>query len=147
MVHALEEIQRLLRPTGTLIDIQAAVDAPPLVEVWLGQQRLFSESDPEFEYEDELGRSEAAVTDVLDRRVFVLEDRRRFELRVYAATVKELREYFAVVGAYDSEEPEEELLRRRDEMYARAQEVLKRAPDTEIVYAEPATMSRLSPIR
>ena len=47
----------------------------------------------------------------------------------------------------DPVEPEQTLLRRRDEMYARAHEVLERSTGAEIVYVEPATMSRLSPLR
>ena len=34
-------------------------------------------------------------------------------------------------------------MRRRDEMYARAHGALERTPGAEIVYVEPATMSRL----
>ena len=34
MVHALEEIHRLLKPAGTLIEIHPSVDAPPFVESW-----------------------------------------------------------------------------------------------------------------
>jgi SAM-dependent methyltransferase len=147
MVHALEEIHRLLKPVGVLIEIHPAVDAPPFVEVRSNGQLLFSQGDPVFDYEDDLRHADAAVASVLDRRVFLLEDRRRLELRTHATSVKELRDHWALVGAYDPEEPEETLLRRRDEMYARAHEVLKRAPGAEIVYVEPATMSRLSPLR
>jgi hypothetical protein len=77
----------------------------------------------------------------------VLDERRRFELRTYAASVNELRDHWALVGAYDPEEPEETLLRRRDEMYARAHDAMERSPGSEIVYVEPATMSRLTPRR
>jgi SAM-dependent methyltransferase len=147
MVHALEEIYRLLKPEGTLIEIHPAVDTPPLVEVRSNGKPSFSEDDPVFDYEEDLRQAEAAVATVIDRGLLVLDERRRFELRTYAASVKELRDHWALVGAYDPEEPEETLLRRRDEMYARAHEVLKRAPGAEIVYVEPATMSRLSPLR
>jgi hypothetical protein len=83
---------------------------------------------------------------VLDRGLFVLEDRRRFVLRAYAASVKEMREHWALVGAYDPEEPEETLLRRRDEMYSRAGAALNGAPGVpDLVYVEPAGMSRLVP--
>jgi hypothetical protein len=146
MVHALEEIHRLLKTAGTLIEIHPAVDAPPFVEVRSDGDLFFSEDDPVFEYED-LRHADAAVASVLDRGVFVLDDRRRFELRTYAASVKELRDHWAFVGAYDPEEPGETLVRRRDEMYARAHEALEGAPGSEIVYVEPATMSRLTPSR
>jgi hypothetical protein len=146
MVHALEEIHRLLKPDGTLIDIHPDVDTPPFVEVWSGGEPSFSENNPVFDYEDDLRRAERAVGTVIERGIFDLDRRRRFELRTYAASVSEMRDHWALVGAYDPEEPEETLLRRRDEMYARAREVLERAPGAEIVYVEPATMSRLSPV-
>jgi hypothetical protein len=146
MVHALEEIHRLLKPAGALIEIHPAVDAPPFVEVRSKGQLLFSEGDPVFDYEDDLRHADAAVASVLDQRVFLLEDRRTFELRTYATSVKELRDHWALVVAYDPEEPEETLLRRRDEMYARAHEVLELTAGAEIVYVEPATMSRLAPL-
>ena len=145
MVHALEEIHRLLKPVGILIEIHPAVDAPPFVEVRSNGLLSFSEDDPVFDYEDDLRHADAAVASVLDRGVFVLDDRRTFELRTYAASVKELRDHWAFVGAYDPEEPEQTLARRRDEMYARAYEALEVAPGSEIVYVEPATMSRLIP--
>jgi SAM-dependent methyltransferase len=145
MVHALEEIHRLLKPAGALIEIHPAVGARPSVEVRSNGQLLFSENDPVFDYEDDLRQADAAVASVLDRGVFVLDERRRFELRTHAASVKEMRDHWAFVGAYDPEEPEETLVRRRDEMYARAHEALQRSAGAELVYVEPATMSRLIP--
>ncbi len=145
MVHALEEINRLLKPAGTLIEIHPSVDAPPFVEVRSNRLLSFSEADPVFDYEDDLRQADAAVAAVLDRGVFVLDGRRGFELRTYAASVKELRDHWALVGAYDPEEPEETLARRRDEMYARAQTALDAGSGTaEVIYVEPATMSRLA---
>ena len=147
MVHALEEVHRLLRPSSALIEIHPSVEEPPLVEVWADGRRAFSEDDPGFDYVDDLRHAEAAVTTALDRGVFVLEGRRRFELRTYAASVQQLRDYWAVYDAYDPEEKEETLARRQDEMYARAGAVLDRSPGAEIVFVEPATMSRLTPSR
>lgn len=145
MVHALEEIHRLLKPTGTLIEIHPSVDAPPFVEVRANGLLSFSEADPVFDYEDDLRHADAAVATVLDRGSFVLDDRRTFELRTYAASVKELRDHWILVGAYDPEEPEETLMRRRDEMYGRAQEALDAGSGrAEVIYVEPATMSRLT---
>lgn len=145
MVHALEEIHRLLRPAGILIEIHPSIDAPPFVEVRSNGRLSFSEGDPVFDYEDDLRQADAAVAEVLDRGVFVLDDRRGFELRTYAASVKELRDHWAFVGAYDPEEPEETLVRRRDEMYARAQDALDAGSGTaEVIYVEPAMMSRLT---
>jgi hypothetical protein len=146
MVHALEEIHRLLKPAGTLIEIHPAVDAPPFVQVTSNGQLFFSEEDPVFDYEEDLRQADAAVESVLDRGMFLFEDRRRFELRTYAASVKEMRDHWALVGAYDPEEPEETLVRRRDEMYARAASALDAAAGApDLVYVEPAQMTRLVP--
>jgi SAM-dependent methyltransferase len=145
MVHALEEIHRLLKPAGTLIEIHPSVDAPPFVEVRSNGRLSFAEGDPVFDYEDDLRQADAAVATVLDRSVFVLDDRRGFELRTYATSVKELRDHWALVGAYDPEEPEEALMRRRDEMYGRARAALEAGSSrAEVIYVEPATMSRLT---
>jgi hypothetical protein len=145
MVHALEQIHRLLRPAGALIEIHPSVEEAPLVEAWSDGRRSFSEHDPGFDYKDDLVHAEAAVSTVLDRGVFVLEDRRRFELRTYATSVQELRSYWAVYDAYDPEEKDATLARRQEDMYARAGEALERSPGAELVYVEPATMSRLMP--
>jgi SAM-dependent methyltransferase len=144
MVHALEEIHRLLKPGGTLAEIHPSLEPPPFVEVWTNGARSFLEDDPGFDYADDLRHAETAVATVLDRDLFVLEDRRTFELRTHAASVEELRDYWAVYDAYDPEEMEETLARLRDEMYARATEVLDRSPGAEVVYVEPATMSGLT---
>jgi hypothetical protein len=144
MVHALEQIHRLLRRAGTLIEIHPAL-VVPFVEVSSNGELLFREDDPGFDYEDDLRSAEEAIETVVGRGVFVLHGRHRFELRTHASWVRDLRDHFAVAGAYDPEEKEEALVRRQDEMYARAHEVLERSPGAELVYVEPATMSRLIP--
>jgi hypothetical protein len=146
MVHALEQIHRLLRRGGTLIEIHPALEVP-FVQVRSNGELSFREDDPGFDYEDDLRSAEEAVATVIGRGVFVLHGRRRFELRTHATSVRELRDHWAVVGAYDPEEKEQALVRRQDEMYARAHEVFDRSPGAELVYVEPATMSRLMPAR
>ena len=146
MVHALEEIHRLLKPAGTLIEIHPSPEVPPLVEVRSNGRLSFAEDDPGFDYAEDLRQAEAAVASVVDQGMFVLEDRRRFELRTYADSVKELRDHWEVAGAYSPEEKEETLVHLRDDMYERANAVMEEAArPSEIVYVEPATISRLAP--
>jgi hypothetical protein len=145
MVHALEEIHRMTRPAGTLIEIHPALEFP-FLEVRSNGEQLFSENDPGFDYEEDSRLAEAAVATVLGRGVFVLEESRRFELRTHASSLEELRDHWVVEEAYDPEEKDETLARRAEEMYARAHEVLERSPGAELVYVEPATMSRLIPV-
>ena len=145
MVHALEEIHRVTRPGGTLIEIHPATLESPFLEVRSNGELIFSEDDPGFDYAEDSRHAEAAVATVVGRGLFVLEESRRFELRTHASSLKELRDHWAVADAYDPEEKEETLARRQEDMYARAHEVLERSPDAELVYVEPATMSRLTP--
>ena len=145
MVHALEEIHRLLKPTGTLIEIHPAVEPPPSVEVRSAGGLSFSEQDPAFDYADDSRHAEVAVATVVERGMFALDEPRRFELRTHAASVAGMRDYWTVYDAYDPEQREEALVRRKDEMYERAASVMERSPGSEIVFVEPATMTRLMP--
>ena len=144
MVHALEEIHRVTRPDGTLIEIHPALEFP-FLEVRSSGKLSFSQNDPGFDYEEDSRLAEEAVSTVVGRNIFVLEERRRFELRTHASSMQELRHHWAVADAYDPPDKEETLALRADEMYARAQEVLSRSPGAELVYVEPAMMSRLTP--
>ena len=134
----------MTRPAGTLIEIHPALEFP-FLEVRSEGGLLFSENDPGFDYEEDSRHAEAAVATVVGRGLFVLDESRRFELRTHASSLKELRDHWAVADAYDPEEKEEALARRAGEMYARADEVLERSTGAELVYVEPATISRLTP--
>ena len=144
MVHALEEINRVTRPAGTLIEIHPALEFP-FLEVRSNGELFFSENDPGFDWDEDSRHAEAAVATVVDRGLFVLQERRRFELRIHVSSLDELRDHWAVADAYITEEKEETLARRQEEMYARAHKVLERSPGAELVYVEPATISRLTP--
>jgi hypothetical protein len=144
MVHALQEIHRVTRPAGTLIEIHPALEFP-FLEVRSNEELFFSENDPGFDWEEDSRHAEAAVATVVGRGLFILEERRRFEFRIHASSLDELRDHWAVADAYITEDKEETLARRADEMYARAHAVLERSPGAELVYVEPATISRLAP--
>ena len=98
-----------------------------------------------FDYEEDLRQADAAVTSVLDRGLFVLEDRRRFVLRAYAASVKEMREHWALVGAYDPEEPGRRCFAGEMNVLASRRGAERGSGVPDLVYVEPAGMSRLVP--
>ena len=144
MVHALEEIHRLLRPGGTLIEIHPVLGA--WVEVRSGAGTPFVESDPGFD-SDEVVSTENAVRTILDQGLFVLDAAREFELLLYASSVRELGDYFAMVGGYDESPESPRIVRLRDQLYRRAQEALGRQrTDAQVVYREQARISRLIPL-
>ena len=77
MVHALEEIHRVTRPAGTVIEIHPALEFP-FLEVRSNEELFFKEDDPGFDYADDSRHAEAAVATAVGRGVFVLEASRRF---------------------------------------------------------------------
>ena len=83
MVHALEEIHRVTRPAGTLVEIHPALEFPSL-EVRSNGELAFDENDPGFDYEEDSRLAEAAVATVVGRGLFALEGSHRFELRTQA---------------------------------------------------------------
>ena len=143
MVDALEEIHGLLRRPGTLIEIHPVHGA--WVEVRSGADVAFVEADPGFDSDDDLRPTEEAVSAIVRRGRFVIERSQEFDFLTYASSVRELREYFAMVGGYDSG-PSASIARLRDRLYGRADEVLGRVGgDAQLVYLEQARMSRLIP--
>jgi SAM-dependent methyltransferase len=144
MVHALEEIHRLLRPDGVLIDIHPALDAP-VVEVRANGRIVVTEPYPRA-HGDDLGQAEQALAEIVRRGMFAEEAVRAFEFMTYASSVAELREFFEEVGAYDMSPIDDEIAARRDAMYTRVEEVRRRTSESaEIGFREPTRMSRLVP--
>jgi hypothetical protein len=144
MVHALEEIHRLLRTEGTLLDIHP-VPEPPVVQVIDGDV-IFSEPDPGYDYDDDLRHAEAAVATVVSRGLYALGPSRDVDFLTLAASSLELRTYFASAGAYDPTPKDPSLVARQEELYARVDESLARSSaSAEVVYNERARLTRLVP--
>lgn len=145
MVHALEEIHRLLKPVGCLIDIHPVREAP-LIKVYQGSSVIFVESDPGYDYEESLQQAEGALAQVVQRGLFAIEGSREFELMTYASSIRELRDYWAMIGAYDDDPKEEALEAQVTETFARAEEVMQRiGEEAEVAYDERAFITRLNP--
>jgi len=146
MVHALSEIHRLLRADGILIEIHP-VREPPTIEVRSDGGLRFAEHDPGYDYEAELRSAEAAVAEVLVRGLFILDGEATFDFFTHATSARELREFFAVTGAYDDAPNDQALARRQDDLYRHVEDLM--APTrglTTVVYNERGHMNRLAPI-
>jgi len=89
MVHALEEIQRLLKPEGCLIDIHPVPEAP-LIKVYQGINLLFAESDPGYDYDADIRHAEDALEEIIQRGSFRIEGSDEFDLVTHGSSVGEV---------------------------------------------------------
>ena len=144
MVHALEEIQRLLRPGSCLIDIQPLIEAPRL-EVYQGSNVIFTEPDPSYDYEEDLRQADAALTQVIQRGLFVIEERSEFDFLTHGSSAQKLLAFWGKASADDniSEDPAEQRIK---EVYARVEEIRQAAGEgAEVALHERARILRLNP--
>lgn len=94
MVHALEKIHQLIRPTGTLIDIHPSTE-PPSIEIRLHDQFIAAgwlhETDECIEYE----LADQALATVMSSGLFALERSGTFGFLLYADTLADLQKHLA----------------------------------------------------
>jgi hypothetical protein len=146
MVHALEEIHRLVRFDGVLIEIHP-VPGAPLIEVRSGDDVAFRAPDPTYDYEDDLRHAEQAVDEIVRRGRFDINATREVDFVIHASSLEELREYWAVHGAYDDAPKDDATVARENELYDRMDLVLARLRGHgHLLYKERARLSRLDPI-
>ena len=148
MVHALEEIYRLLRPDGCLIAI-CPVSGVSLVEVYQGGRVLFAEPDPVPPEDHEvITQAEDALAQVVQRRLFVIEGSGEFNFLTYGSSVVELRDFKAKANAYDDSPKDEAVAVREAELYARVEGIMRAAGEGgEVVLHGKARIARLRPMR
>lgn len=144
MVHALEEVQRLLKSDGCLIDIQPLIEAP-LLKIYQGSSVIFVEPDPSYDYEEDLRQADAALTQVIQRGLFVIEERSEFDFLTHGSSAQELLALWRKASADDniSEDPAEQRIK---EVYARVEEIRQAAGEgAEVALHERAHILRLNP--
>jgi hypothetical protein len=144
MVHALEEIRRLLKPTGVLIDIHPIRKAAR-VKVYQGSALLFAEPNPYYDYKDKTRHADDALEEVVHRGLFHIEGRNEFDLITYASSVSACRDYWAKYDAFDDEPKDEAITALQNEVYDRADEIMQNALDAELADYERARITRLKP--
>ena len=148
MVHALEKIQRLLRPGGSLIDIHPVPQAW-LIKVYQGSRVLFAEPWRDHDdYDEDLRQAEDALADIVRRRLFAIERSGEFDFLTYGSSVAELRDYMAKANAYDDRPKDEAVAAREAELAARVEEIMQAAGEgVEVTHHERARIARLKPVR
>ncbi len=146
MVHALEEIHRLLRPGGYLVEIHPFPEGS-LLKVLRDGEILFAEPRRLSEDEDVL-HAEEAVAEVVGRHLFVIEDTGEFDFFTYASSVPELREFKEEASAYDDSPKDEALEAREEELYRQAEEIMQATGEgAEVATHSRAWIGRLRPVR
>jgi hypothetical protein len=146
MVHALEETRRLLKLDGALVNILPSPEGD-FIEVHHDGRILFAERKRETPSEDVL-RAEAAIKQVLDRGLFVIDRQDEFEFRTYGSSVSEFRAYWAEQSAYEEEPKANDIFAREEYLYAQVEEMLaERGEGAEITYRERVRIARLSPVK
>ena len=147
MVHALEEIHRLLKPNGTLIDIHPVSEPSPIEIHQAGNVDLVGRLSVRqwcFEFE----QADIALAEIIQRGMFIVERDALFDLPTYYASaaemgadLKESVEIFAR-DAQAAVEP----LPHVEALTARAEELMRAAgSDAELIVHERTHISRLRP--
>jgi SAM-dependent methyltransferase len=146
MVHALEEIHRLLRPDGRLIDIHPVPDAPR-IEVVKGGKIVFAEPTPSHDDED-YRQSDAAAARVVQRGLFAVERTGEFDFLTSAASYVELRAYMEEANAYEDRSVDKATAAKEGALAARVETAMKSAGSrAHVVHHERARIARLRPVR
>jgi hypothetical protein len=123
MVHALEQIHRLLVPGGNLVDIHPALD-PMLVEIHRGDSILYSQPDP-ISFAEDYRKADQALAQVVQRGLFIPSESRQFTFMVYASSVGELCEYLDRVNAHKEPSPEDVEAAREKEFFRQVDAIMQ----------------------
>jgi hypothetical protein len=136
MVHALEEVHRLLKPDGCLIEIHPILENP-LVKVFAGSTVLFTGFYPGFDYLEDLRQAEKALLQSVQRGLFILQRSREFDFLTYGSSITELQDVW--------EEPAES---REAELYTQVEEVMQAVGQgVKVAFYEKARINKFLPMQ
>jgi hypothetical protein len=147
MVHALEEIRRLLKPTGALIDIHPVAESSP-IEIHQGGKIELAGNLSVRQWCFDYQQADNALTEITQRGLFAVEHEFAFDSLTHYGSAAELRtslkesiDKFARNARSAGEEaPQVEVLA------ARAEELMQAAgSEAELIVRERTHISRLRP--
>ncbi len=122
MVHALENIWRILKPGGLLIDIHP-VSERYFIEAYRDGKLLFSERVREDESKYVL-HAEQALSSVTESGLFTFKDSAEFDFIIYADSAHELNDYWDSLDAFD-DQPDPFIAEREKLLFAKAGQILE----------------------
>ena len=148
MVHTLEEIHRLLKTTGRLIDIHPVAVSPRVEINEAGKIHLAGYLSVHQWFTD-FQQADNALTEIIQRGLFIVEQEDIFDVPIHYASVAEMQtelmkelDYFARDTQSAVEDaPNIEVLVKR------AEELMRFADSTaQLIAREPTHISRMKPI-
>jgi hypothetical protein len=117
MVDALREAQRVLTPSGVLIDVRP-VTAPILVELVVATQAVWAKAVHSYSSPEDVAAAGDAVQHAISRGWFVFETSLPFDFEIYCNSATELRVYAEARKLSGAEIPYAELEERQREIDA-----------------------------
>ena len=146
MVHALDEIHRLLVPGGCLIDIHPAPEAY-LIEVHKNGKVIYAEAEPDYSTESYI-EADKALEEAVRRQLYSPGIHDQFDYYVYAPSTAELNDYLNLQGAFAHEPGDETISAREAELYRRVDKIIDKAgAGAEVATHEKVLISNLIPIK
>jgi len=147
MVHALEEIHRLLKPTGILIDIHPVAEASP-IEIHQGGNIDLAGDLSVRQWCTDYQQADIALTEIKQRGLFVLERERVFDSLTHYDSAAELRTSLKEAIAKFARESQsaEEAVPQVEALAERAEELMQAAASgADLIVRERTHISRLRP--
>ena len=146
MVHALEEIRRLLKPGGILIDIHPVPEGY-FIKALQGDRILFAERK-RLTCSEEVLCAEDALAEVVERELFAVERRAEIDFLTYASSVRELRDYWEELNAFEVDPQDEAILAREEDLYAQVEKIVQASgAGAEVAIHERVRIAMLRPVR
>lgn len=147
MVHALEEIHRLLKPTGALIDIHPVSESSPIEIHRSGKIDLVGDLSVR-QWCTDFQQADNALSEVVQRGLFAVEQEAVFDSLTYYTSAGEMRTSLRESidkFARDAQLADEAVL-HAEALAARAEELMRTAVSgAELILRERTHISRLKP--
>ena len=148
MVHALEQIHRLLRPTGVLIDIHPAAVGLPIEIHQSGKIDVVGQLSVR-QWCTDFQEADKALSEIVQRGLFAVERHVVFDSLTYYASATELRT--SVKESIDKyardAQSAQESVPHAEALAARAEVLMRAAVDrAELIERDQTHISRLRPI-
>lgn len=144
MVHALEQIGHMLKPEGGLIDIHPFQEGH-FIEAYRDGELLFSERVRENDSEY-VQHAEKALSQVVERGIFAVEDTVEFEFMTYSTSVDALGEYWHSLDVFDDPQ-DEAITAQENDLFAQVDAILRTSGEgSKAAIKERVRMTLLKPI-